>query len=230
MANPNFSFGQRSRTGFGVVLGFALAAVLVVALASLLGGCSKAPPESSGPSPAAPTVGSPSGSSMVQRRTVAVLAGGCFWGMEEILRQIPGVLETQVGYAGGSVPNPSYEDVSSGRSGHAEAVRVVFDENVLSYRQLLADWFFRMHDPTTRNRQGNDVGTQYRSAIFVADERQRQIAESVIRELDRSGKLTAPIVTSIEKAGPFTPAEDYHQDYLQKHPGGYTCHYLREWT
>jgi len=224
MANPSFLF--RHRTRLGVVFRYLLGTVLVVALTA----CSKVTAESSGPSSAAPTLGAASGSPMVQRRTVAVLAGGCFWGMEEILRQIPGVLETQVGYAGGSVSNPSYEDVSSGRSGHAEAVRVVFDENVLGYRQLLADWFFRMHDPTTRNRQGNDVGTQYRSAIFVADETQRQVAESVIRELDRSGKFDAPIVTSIEKAGPFTPAEDYHQDYLQKHPGGYTCHYLREWT
>lgn len=225
MANPSFPFRKHSHVRRGL-LSLALATLLVV----VLGACSKVTPESSGPSPAAPTLGAPSGSSMVQRRSVAVLAGGCFWGMEEILRQIPGVLETQVGYAGGSVPNPSYEDVSSGRSGHAEAVRVVFDENVLGYRQLLADWFFRMHDPTTRNRQGNDVGTQYRSAIFVADDKQRQIAEAVIRELDRSGKLDGPIVTSIEKAGQFTPAEAYHQDYLQKHPGGYTCHYLREWT
>lgn len=226
MANPSFPFRQRSRARLGVVLNLAMTTLLVMLLAA----CSKVTPESSGPSPAAATLGAPSDSSTVQRRSVAVLAGGCFWGMEEILRQIPGVLETQVGYAGGGVPNPSYEDVSGGRSGHAEAVRVVFDESVLGYRQLLADWFFRMHDPTTQNRQGNDVGTQYRSAIFVADETQRQIAESVIRELDRSGKFDAPIVTSIEKAGPFTPAEDYHQDYLQKHPGGYTCHYLREWT
>ena len=225
MENPNSVFRQRTHARLGLVR-VALAVVLLL----VSGACSKVTPESSGPSPAAPTVGAPSGSSMVQRRAVAVLAGGCFWGMEEILRQIPGVLETQVGYAGGSVANPSYEDVSSGRSGHAEAVRVVFDENVLGYRQLLADWFFRMHDPTTQNRQGNDVGTQYRSAIFVSDETQRQIAESVVRDLDRSGKFDAAIVTSIEQAGPFTPAEDYHQDYLQKHPGGYTCHYLREWT
>ncbi|HEY6728144.1 MAG TPA: peptide-methionine (S)-S-oxide reductase MsrA [Polyangiaceae bacterium] len=187
--------------------------------------CSKGSPKSTGPTPAPP-----SGSSQVERRAVAVLAGGCFWGMEEILREVPGVLQTDVGYTGGSVERPSYEDVSSGRSGHAEAVRVVYDESVLSYRQLLANWFFRMHDPTTRNRQGNDVGTQYRSAIFVTTPSQRQVAESVIRELDKSGKFGAPIVTSVEEAGTFTPAEAYHQDYLQKNPGGYTCHYLRDWT
>lgn len=190
-----------------------------------LAACSKASPESTGRTPVAP-----SGSSQVERRSAAVLAGGCFWGMQEILREIPGVLETEVGYTGGTTANPSYEDVSSGRSGHAEAVRVVYDENVLGFRQLLSDWFFRMHDPTTRNRQGNDVGTQYRSAIFVTNASQRQIAESVIRELDKSGKFSAPIVTTIEDAGSFTPAEEYHQDYLQKHPGGYTCHYLRDWT
>lgn len=198
---------------------------LLLGLLLALAACSKASPESSGPTPVPP-----SGSSQVERRAVAVLAGGCFWGMEEILRGIPGVLQTEVGYTGGSVTNPSYEDVSGGRSGHAESVRVVYDESVIGFRQLLGDWFFRMHDPTTRNRQGNDVGTQYRSAIFVTTPGQRQIAESVIRELDKSGKFDGPIVTVVEEAGAFTPAEEYHQDYLQKNPGGYTCHYLREWT
>lgn len=203
----------------------ALFGLLLPLAACSLAACSKASPESSGPTPVPP-----SGTSQVERRAVAVLAGGCFWGMEQILREIPGVLQTEVGYTGGSAPNPSYEDVSSGRSGHAEAVRVVYDESVLGFRQLLADWFFRMHDPTTQNRQGNDVGTQYRSAIFITDEAQRQVAESVIRELDKSGKFASPIVTTIEAAGAFTPAEEYHQDYLQKHPSGYTCHYLRDWT
>jgi len=195
-------------------------------------GCAKVSPESSRSDPAHldKPAATPSGQSDVKNRAVAVLAGGCFWGMEEILRQVPGVLETQVGYAGGTVPNPDYDAVSSGSSGHAEAVRIVYDQSVLSYRKLLSDWFFRMHDPTTKNQQGNDVGTQYRSVIFVTSASERQIAESVIQEIDRSGKLDAPIVTTIEAAGPFTPAEDYHQDYLQKHPGGYTCHYLREWT
>ena len=197
-----------------------------------LAACSKVSPESSSANSALPgtEAGPPKRKAEAEHRAVAVLAGGCFWGMEEILRQVPGVLETEVGYTGGSVANPGYEDVSSGSSGHAESVRVVFDESVLSYRQLLTDWFFRMHDPTTRNRQGNDVGTQYRSAVFVANPAQRQVAESVIRELDKSGKFDGPIVTTVEDAGTFTPAEAYHQDYLKKNPGGYTCHYLREWT
>jgi peptide methionine sulfoxide reductase msrA/msrB len=158
----------------------------------------------------------------------AILAGGCFWGMEDILRKIPGVLETEVGYTGGTTPNPTYEQVKTGRTGHAEAVRVVFDPKQLSYAELLEKWFFRMHDPTTKNRQGNDIGTQYRSAIFVTTPEQRKIAEEVKQRVDRSGKWKNPIVTEIVDAGPFTPAEDYHQDYLVKHPGGYTCHWLRD--
>jgi peptide methionine sulfoxide reductase msrA/msrB len=163
-------------------------------------------------------------------RSVAVLAGGCFWGMEEILREVPGVLETEVGYAGGHVENPDYDAVKTGSSGHAEAVRVVFDKSKLSYETLLSEWFFRMHDPTTKNRQGNDIGSQYRSAIFVTSKEQRRIAQAVIKGLKASGRFEDPIVTSIEEAGPFTTAESYHQDYLQKNPGGYTCHYLRDWT
>lgn len=158
----------------------------------------------------------------------AVLAGGCFWGMEDILRDIPGVVETEVGYAGGVTARPTYKDVSSGRTGHAESVRVVFDPKQLSYEDLLEKWFFRMHDPTTMNRQGNDVGSQYRSAIFYTSEEQRKVAEEVKARVDRSGKWDRPVVTEIVKAGEFTPAEDYHQDYLEKNPGGYTCHYLRE--
>ena len=211
---------------FRCLLHASLALLLVLSVI----GCAKVSPESSDPAHLDKPAATPSAKGDVKNRAVAVLAGGCFWGMEEILRQVPGVLETQVGYAGGSVPNPDYDAVSSGSSGHAEAVRIVYDQSVLSYRKLLSDWFFRMHDPTTKNRQGNDVGTQYRSVIFVTSPSERQIAESVIQEIDRSGKLDAPIVTTIETAGPFTPAEDYHQDYLQKHPGGYTCHYLREWT
>ncbi|MFW6051955.1 MAG: bifunctional methionine sulfoxide reductase B/A protein [Myxococcota bacterium] len=158
----------------------------------------------------------------------AILAGGCFWGMEEILRGIDGVLETEVGYTGGRTPDPSYDEVRTGETGHAEAVRVVFDPERLSYEDLLEDWFFRMHDPTTVNRQGNDVGTQYRSAIFVTSPEQRRIAEEVKARAGRSGRWDGPIVTRIEEAGEFTPAEDRHQDYLQKNPNGYTCHYLRE--
>jgi peptide methionine sulfoxide reductase msrA/msrB len=159
---------------------------------------------------------------------VAVLAGGCFWGMEELLRAIPGVVETEVGYTGGSTANPTYEKVKYGESGHAEAVKIVFDPAKLSYDELLEKWFFRMHDPTTKNRQGNDVGTQYRSAIFFTSEAQRKTAEEVKARVDASGKWKRPIVTEIVPASTFTPAEDYHQDYLQKHPGGYTCHWLRD--
>jgi peptide methionine sulfoxide reductase msrA/msrB len=158
----------------------------------------------------------------------ALLAGGCFWGMQEILRDIPGVLETEVGYAGGVAAHPSYEEVSTGKTGHAETVRVVFDPAQLSYRDLLEKWFFRMHDPTTVQRQGHDVGSQYRSVIFVTSEAQRRVAEQAKESVMRSGKWPNPIVTQIVDAGPFAPAEDYHQDYLRKHPGGYTCHYLRE--
>jgi peptide methionine sulfoxide reductase msrA/msrB len=157
---------------------------------------------------------------------VAILAGGCFWGVEQIIRDIPGVITTEVGYAGGSVSNPTYEIVKTGRSGHAEAIKVTFDPRRLSYEELLG-WFFRMHDPTTLNQQGNDIGTQYRSAIFVADEAQRKTAEAVKAKVDASGKWKRPIVTEIVPATAFTPAVDYHQDYLVKNPGGYTCHYLR---
>jgi methionine-S-sulfoxide reductase len=160
-------------------------------------------------------------------REVAVLAGGCFWGMEDILRKIPGVLETEAGYTGGWVENPRYEDTHDSRSGHAESVRVVFDPRVLSYEDLLEKWFFRMHDPTTQDRQGNDRGTQYRSAIFYADEAQRATAERVKARVQASGLWKKPIVTEITKASRWWPAEDYHQDYLVKNPGGYTCHFMR---
>jgi peptide methionine sulfoxide reductase msrA/msrB len=157
-----------------------------------------------------------------------ILAGGCFWGMEELLREIPGVLETEVGYTGGVVKDPTYEHVKTGRSGHAEAVRIVFDPSKLSFADLLENWFFKMHDPTTKDRQGNDRGTQYRSAIFVTSLEQREVAEQVKRKVDASGKWKAPIVTEIADAGPFTRGEEYHQAYLQKNPGGYTCHWMRD--
>ena len=158
---------------------------------------------------------------------VATLAGGCFWGMEEILRQVPGVLDTEVGYTGGTTAYPTYDQVKTGTTGHAEAIQVTFDPRRLDYAELLRI-FFRMHDPTTVNRQGPDVGSQYRSAIFYHDERQRRIAEQVRDEVDRSGKWPRPVVTEIVPAGPFWPAEEEHQDYLRKHPGGYSCHYLRD--
>jgi peptide methionine sulfoxide reductase msrA/msrB len=158
---------------------------------------------------------------------VATLAGGCFWGMEDLLRKQPGVIRIEVGYTGGTLPNPRYEDTHDGKSGHAEAVRIVFDPTKTSYEALLR-FFFRIHDPTTPDRQGNDVGTQYRSAIFYASEAQRRIAEKVKAEVDASGKWKRPIVTQIVPAGPWYRAEEYHQDYLVKNPGGYTCHYVRD--
>jgi methionine-S-sulfoxide reductase len=162
-------------------------------------------------------------------REVAILAGGCFWGMQDLLRKIPGVLETEVGYTGGWLPNPRYEDTHGSRSGHAESVRIVFDPRKLSYEELLERWFFRMHDPTTPNRQGNDVGTQYRSAIFWTDEAQRATAEAVKQRVQTSGRWKGKtITTEIARATTWYRAEDDHQDYLVRNPGGYTCHYLRD--
>ena len=156
-----------------------------------------------------------------------ILAGGCYWGMEELLRHVPGILETQVGFAGGTTANPTYSSVRNGDTGHAEAVRVVFDPKVLAFDELLDKWFFRMHDPTTRNRQGNDVGTQYRSAIFYTSPAQKVAAVAAIARAEKSGFWKSKVVTEVVQAGPFTPALDDHQDYLQKNPGGYSCHYLR---
>ena len=157
----------------------------------------------------------------------AVLAGGCFWGMEELLRKIPGVVDTEVGYTGGTFPNPTYADMRTGRTGHAESVRITFDPAVLPFATLLEDWFFRMHDPSTKHRQGNDVGTQYRSAIFYTDDAQKVDAEATIARVDASGQWPRPLVTEVVPAGPFTRAEDYHQRYLEDNPGGYTCHFMR---
>lgn len=156
----------------------------------------------------------------------AYLSGGCFWGMEELVRQIPGVMRTEVGYTGGKTPSANYEEVKTGQTGHAESLKIVFDPKALSYRHLLFE-FFRMHNPTTRNRQGNDIGTQYRSAIFYVDEAQHQSALEVIRTINASGQLKAEIVTEVVPFKEFFRAEEYHQKYLLKHPGGYTCHYIR---
>jgi peptide methionine sulfoxide reductase msrA/msrB len=158
---------------------------------------------------------------------VATLAGGCFWGMQELLRQQPGVISTVAGYTGGTMATPHYEDVKSGRTGHAESVEIKFDPTKTSYEDILR-FFFRMHDPTTLDRQGNDVGSQYRSAIFYHSMEQKRTAEKVKAELDKSGKWKKPIVTEIVPSRPFYPAEEYHQDYLQKHPDGYTCHWVRD--
>ena len=161
-----------------------------------------------------------------EKTETAVLAGGCFWGMEELVRKIPGVLETEVGYTGGDTPNACYEQVKTGETGHAEALKVVFDPQRLSFRHLLFE-FFRMHNPTTRNRQGNDVGTQYRSAIFYFDEEQKRIAEEVIKTVEASGQWQGQVVTEVMPFREFFRAEEYHQQYLLKHPHGYTCHYIR---
>jgi len=168
----------------------------------------------------------PAGDKATKTET-AILAGGCFWGMEEIIRKIPGVIETEVGYAGGTLANAKYTDVMTGMTGHAESIRVVFDPEKLGYEKLLG-YFFRMHDPTTKNRQGNDVGTQYRSAIFYTTDEQKKTAEKVKEAVSKSGKWKRPITTEISKAGDFWSAEGYHQDYLEKNPGGYSCHYLRD--
>src|SRR5205809_5704869 len=150
----------------------------------------------------------------------AILAGGCFWGMEEIIRKIPGVIKTTVGYTGGTTANPTYQEVCSGGTGHAEAIQVVFDPARLSYEALL-DYFFRMHDPTTLNRQHNDVGTQYRSAVFYTSEAQKQTTERAKAQWEKSGNFKRPITAEIRAATKFYAAEDYHQKYLAKNPGGY---------
>ncbi len=164
---------------------------------------------------------------MNARQEVATLAGGCFWGVEELMRKMPGIIDTTVGYAGGTLANPRYEDLKTGRTGHAETVEIVFDPDRISYEEILR-FFFRFHDPTTKNRQGNDVGTQYRSAIFYHDDAQRETAERVTKEVDASGKWPRPVVTEIVPAPKFWLAEGYHQDYLQRIPWGYNCHYVRE--
>ena len=154
----------------------------------------------------------------------ATLAGGCFWGVEDLLRKLPGVVNTTVGYAGGTFENPRYEDVKTGRTGHAESIQIVFDPAKISYEAILDD-FFRLHDPTTPSRQGNDIGTQYRSAIFYHDEKQREAAEQAVKRAQE--KWARPITTEIRPYTKFWEAEGYHQDYLQRYPNGYTCHYYR---
>lgn len=152
----------------------------------------------------------------------ALFAGGCFWGMEELFRQLTGVIDTNVGYTGGTNDHPTYEN----HPGHAEAIRVQYDPEKISYRELL-DFFFRVHDPTTMNRQGNDVGTSYRSAIFYATEEEKRQAEEFIDLVNKSRRWKDPVVTSLERLRQFWPAEEHHQDYLQKNPTGYTCHFSR---
>lgn len=156
----------------------------------------------------------------------AVLAGGCFWGMQDLIRKLPGVVRTRVGYTGGDAPNATYRN----HGNHAEGIEIIFDPSKISYRRIL-EYFFQIHDPTTRDRQGNDYGSSYRSAIYYADDEQRRIAEDTIADVDASGLWPGKVVTEVEPAGDFWEAEPEHQDYLEHYPGGYSCHYPRsDWV
>lgn len=156
----------------------------------------------------------------------AVLAGGCFWGMQDLIRRRTGVISTRVGYTGGTTPDATYRNHGS----HAEAIEIVFDPTQTSYRDLL-EFFFQVHDPTTRHRQGNDVGASYRSAVYYTDDEQKRVATDTIADVDASGLWPGKVVTEVEAAGPFWEAEPEHQDYLQRYPNGYTCHFVRPgWT
>jgi peptide-methionine (S)-S-oxide reductase len=155
-------------------------------------------------------------------KKIVYLAGGCFWGLEELFREQPGVLDTEVGYTGGDNENPDYQN----HPGHAEALAITYDSEKTDYGTIL-DFFFRIHDPTTLNRQGNDVGSSYRSAIFYQNDEELKVAKKMIQKVNESGLYKSPVVTSLEKFTKFYSAEAYHQDYLQKNPGGYTCHYVR---
>lgn len=155
-----------------------------------------------------------------------ILAGGCFWGMQDLFRTQPGVVASRVGYTGGHLANPRYDDTHDSKSGHAEAIAITYDPAVTSYRKLL-EYFFQVHDPTTKDRQGNDRGTQYRSAIFYATPEQKQIAEDVIAAVNASGKWPGPVATTLEPEATWYDAEPEHQDYLLRNPGGYTCHWVR---
>ena len=163
---------------------------------------------------------------MTQNNETAILAGGCFWGMQDLLRRCPGVLATRVGYSGGDVANATYRNHGT----HAEAIEIIFDPNTISYRKIL-EFFFQIHDPSTEDRQGNDRGTSYRSAIFYTSDEQKRMAEETIRDVDASGLWPGKVVTEVAPAGPFWEAEPEHQDYLQRLPHGYTCHYIRpDWV
>lgn len=162
----------------------------------------------------------------MSNRERAVLAGGCFWGMQDLIRKRPGVISTRVGYTGGDVKNATYRNHGT----HAEGIEIIFDPAVTSFRQLLA-FFFQIHDPTTVNQQGNDLGLSYRSAIYYADETQKTVAEDTIADVDASGLWPGKVVTEVESVGDFWQAEPEHQDYLQIRPGGYTCHFARpDWV
>ena len=155
------------------------------------------------------------------------LAGGCYWGLQDLLSKIPGVNETIVGFSGGHVKNVCYREVSTGTTGHAETVKVIFDIDILSFTELLM-FFFKIHDPTTFNQQGNDIGTQYRSAIFVTTNEQVFLAEDLIKKIDASGVLRHKIITEVNTFNSFFPAEENHQKYIEKYPDGYSCHFIRD--
>ncbi|QSX73974.1 peptide-methionine (S)-S-oxide reductase MsrA [Lysobacter arenosi] len=163
---------------------------------------------------------------MTTATETAILAGGCFWGMQDLLRRYPGIVSTRVGYSGGDVPNATYRNHGT----HAEAIELVFDPAVISYRKIL-ELFFQIHDPSTKNRQGNDLGLSYRSAIFYTSEEQKKTAENTIADVDASGLWPGKAVTEVAPAGPFWEAEPEHQDYLERYPEGYTCHFIRpDWV
>ncbi len=154
------------------------------------------------------------------------LAGGCFWGMQDLLRRRPGVISTRVGYTGGRVADATYDIVKTGMTGHAESIEIRFDDNQTTLKDLF-EVFFQIHDPTTTDRQGNDIGSQYRSAIFYADDEQKRVASAIIKAVDASGLWPGKVVTTLEPLGDFWDAEDVHQDYLERYPNGYTCHFVR---
>jgi len=162
-----------------------------------------------------------------KKQQKAIIAGGCFWGMEDLFAKLEGVTDVVNGYTGGNIPNPTYEIITLGISNHAEAIEITFDASKISYDEIIR-FFFKIHDPTTLNKQGNDVGTQYRSAIFYLNEEQKKIAENLIAKADKSGVFASKIVTTLEKFDKFYKAEEYHQDYLIKNPGGYSCHAIRK--
>ncbi len=193
---------------------------VVAALAAVTLHCKPSDADTSKrPKPAAATKDGP--------RDVAVLGAGCFWGVETWMEKAPGIVSIDVGYAGGKSDRVTYEQVSDGNTGHAEAVRIVYDPSVITYADLVT-WFFKIHDPTTKNRQGNDQGTQYRSAIFPQSRAQHAAAATVMARVAASGTWDKPLTTTVEPNATWVRAEDYHQDYLIKHPGGYDNHYLRD--
>jgi methionine-S-sulfoxide reductase len=197
-------FGMLTRTTF-------------LALAALALACT--PSEAKDPVKTPPTKGGP--------REVAILGAGCFWGVEAWMEKLPGIESVDVGYAGGKSPKVGYDDVTTGTTGHAESVRIVYDPSVVSYEQMLT-WFFKIHDPTTKNRQGNDDGPQYRSVIFPMSDAQAKTAKAVLARVEKSNAWKKPITTTIEPTPIWVRAEDYHQDYLVKHPGGYDNHFARD--